>query len=82
MAYYHCYFVSAFPRASMQGMGVRMEQRLEHPWGYSHVWATRVCAAQQGMLFASLSDSGTGYKNNPFSLEEGIFYFRFDAGTG
>ena len=23
--------------------------------GYSHIWATRVCAAQQGMLFASLA---------------------------
>ena len=29
-----------------------------------------------------LSDSGTGYKNHPFSLEEGIFYFRIDSGTG
>ena len=26
------------------------------------------------------SDSGTGYKNRPFSLEQGIFYFRFDSG--
>ena len=25
-------------------------------------------------------DSGTGYKNRPFSLEQGIFYFRFDSG--
>ena len=48
--------------------------------GYSHIWATQVCAAQQGMLFAS--DSGTWNKNHPFSLEEGIFYFRFDSGTG
>ena len=23
--------------------------------GYFHIWATRVCAAQQGMLFASLT---------------------------
>ena len=37
--------------------------------GYSHIRAIRVCAAQQGMLFAS--DSGTGYKNHPF-----------DSGTG
>ena len=29
-----------------------------------------------------LSDSGTGYKNHPFSLEESIFYFRFESGTG
>ena len=23
--------------------------------GYSHIWAIRVCAAQQGMVFASLT---------------------------
>ena len=40
--------------------------------GYSHIWPIRVCAAQQGMFFASL--------NRPFSLEQGIFYFRFDSG--
>ena len=29
-----------------------------------------------------LSYSGTGYKNHTFSLEEAIFYFRFDSGSG
>ena len=46
------------------------------PGGTPIIWATRVCAAQQGMLFPSISDSGTGYKNHPFSLEEAIFYFK------
>ena len=32
-----------------------------------------------GYVFC-FSDSGTGYKNRPFSLEQGIFYFRFDSG--
>ena len=44
--------------------------------GDSHKWAIQVCAAKQGMFFC-FSDSGTGYKNRPFSLEQGIFYFRF-----
>ena len=44
------------------------------------MWATRVCAAQQGMLFASPTLE-QGIKIT-LSLEEGIFYFRFDSGTG
>ena len=32
-----------------------------------------------GYVFC-FSDSGTGYKNRPFSLEQGIFYFTFDSG--
>ena len=49
--------------------------------GYSHIWATWVCAAQQGMLFASLTLE-QGIKITLCLLEEGIFYFRFDSGTG
>ena len=32
-----------------------------------------------GYVFC-FSDSGTGYKIRTFSLEQGIFYFRFDSG--
>ena len=46
--------------------------------GYSHIWAIRVCAAQQGMVFASLTLE-QGIKIALFSLEQGIF-FRFDSG--
>ena len=46
--------------------------------GYSHIWAIRVCAAQQGMVFASLTLE-QGIKITLFSLEQGIF-FRFDSG--
>ena len=40
--------------------------------GYSHIWAIRGCATQQGMVFAS--ESGTGSTNQRFCLELGILF--------
>ena len=41
---------------------------------------TSMCRSTGYAFF--LSDSGTGYKNHPFSLEEGLFYLRLDSRTG
>ena len=49
--------------------------------GYSHVWGIRVCAAQQGMLFTPLTLE-QGIKITLSHWKRGIFYFKFDSGTG
>ena len=43
-----------------------------------YMGSTGMCRST-GYVFC-FSDSGTGYKNRTFSLEQGIFYFRFDSG--
>ena len=46
---------------------------------FPYVGYTGMCRST-GYAFC-LSDSGTGYKDQPLTLEEGIFYLRFDSGT-
>ena len=60
------------PTCIIQQCCVRLHEALL-PKGYSHIWAIRVCHAQQGIF--DFPDFVTGYKNYPLSLEEGIFYF-------
>ena len=58
-----------------------LESRFPGGWGggvLPYMGYTGMCRST-GYVFC-FSDSGTGYKNHPFSLEQGIFYFRFDSG--
>ena len=46
---------------------------------FNKVYRVAEMCRSTGYVFC-FSDSGTGYKNHRFSLEQGIFYFRFDSG--
>ena len=48
--------------------------------GYSHIWAIRGCAAQQGMVFASLSLE-QGLQIRAFLVWNRVYFLPCDSGT-
>ena len=59
---------------------VKSEHRGGGGGGSSHIWAIRVCAAQQGVPGFCFSESGTGYTNHPFLSATGVYLV--GSGTG